>query len=236
MRVHRVPRPTGRPLAATPRIRAFGEAALMVDLGGGIDVAANARALAIAATVRDDADAGWGAPIPAYDSVLVPFDPDRLDPAEAETRLRACVANGAGRRSRGVGRGGFTASRSVMAVRMAPTSTLSPSRLGLCRRPGRGAARLGRVPRLRARLRTGLRLPRTVAGRADGATSGPAAASRAGRQRRHRRLADRHLSRVDTGRLASHRPDRRRPLGRAARPIRPFSRPATASASNPCSR
>ena len=65
----------------------------MVDLGGGIDVISNARALAIAATVRDDADAGWGAPIPAYDSVLVPFDPDRLDPAEAETRLRGCVAN-----------------------------------------------------------------------------------------------------------------------------------------------
>ena len=64
----------------------------MVELGGGIDVAANAMALAIAANIRDDADAGWGAPIPAYDSVLVPFDPDRLDPVEAEGRLRACIA------------------------------------------------------------------------------------------------------------------------------------------------
>ena len=66
----------------------------MVDLGGGIDAASNAMALAISANVRDGADAGWGAPIPAYDSVLVPFDPDRIEPAEAEARLRALVALG----------------------------------------------------------------------------------------------------------------------------------------------
>ena len=63
----------------------------MVDLGRGIDVAANALALAIAAAVRDDSASGWGPPIPAYDSVLVPFDPDRLDAADAEARLRARV-------------------------------------------------------------------------------------------------------------------------------------------------
>ena len=66
----------------------------MVDLGGGIDVVANARALTIASAVRADAEAGWGAPIPAYDSVLVPFDPDRLEPAEAQARLGALVARG----------------------------------------------------------------------------------------------------------------------------------------------
>jgi KipI family sensor histidine kinase inhibitor len=63
----------------------------MVDVGGGIDVAANVLALTIAAAVRADAKAGWGAPIPAYDSVLVPFDPDRLDATDAEARLRACL-------------------------------------------------------------------------------------------------------------------------------------------------
>ena len=52
----------------------------------------NALALAIATAVRAEVDAGWGAPIPAYDSVLVPFDPDRLDPIDAEARLWAYVA------------------------------------------------------------------------------------------------------------------------------------------------
>ncbi len=88
------PTPPGRIARGEPRIRAFGEAALLVDLGGGIDVAANARAVAVAAAVREDVDAGWGTPIPAYDSVLVPFDPDRLEPAEAGARLRALVALG----------------------------------------------------------------------------------------------------------------------------------------------
>ena len=64
----------------------------MVDVGGGIEAVANSVALAITAAVRDDVGAGWGVPVPAYDSVLVPFDPDRLEPAEAEARLRACIA------------------------------------------------------------------------------------------------------------------------------------------------
>jgi 5-oxoprolinase (ATP-hydrolysing) subunit B len=85
-------KPPGPTAGGEPRIRDFGEAALMVDLGGGIDVASNARALAIATAVRAEEEAGWGAPIPAYDSVLVPFDPERLDPVDAEARLRAYVA------------------------------------------------------------------------------------------------------------------------------------------------
>lgn len=76
-----------------PGIRAFGEAAWMVDLGGGIDATSNALALGIAQALRAEADAGWGDPVPGYDSVLVPFEPERLDPAAAERRLTQLVAD-----------------------------------------------------------------------------------------------------------------------------------------------
>lgn len=64
----------------------------MVDLGGGIDPASNALAVALASEVRGATEAGWGDPVPAYDSVLVPFDPERLDPLEAAQRLGAMLA------------------------------------------------------------------------------------------------------------------------------------------------
>lgn len=71
----------------TPAIRAFGEAALLVELGGGIDPGANAAALGLARAIRDDPATGWGAPLPSYDSVLVPFDPDVVDEGAARARL-----------------------------------------------------------------------------------------------------------------------------------------------------
>ncbi len=64
----------------------------MVDLGGGIDVRANAVALAIAAAVRDQAAPGWGDPVPAYDSVLVPFDPDLVEGEAVRRRLMKLLA------------------------------------------------------------------------------------------------------------------------------------------------
>ena len=63
----------------------------MVDIGGGIDPASNALALALASEVRGATEAGWGDPVPAYDSVLVPFDPERLDPQDAARRLEAML-------------------------------------------------------------------------------------------------------------------------------------------------
>lgn len=70
-------------------IEPFGERAFLVVLGGRISRVANARAHALAAAVRAEAADGvaWGRPVPAYKSVLVPFDPDRLDPERAEARL-----------------------------------------------------------------------------------------------------------------------------------------------------
>jgi KipI family sensor histidine kinase inhibitor len=78
-------------IASPPRILPFGDAALLVELGGGIDIDANRRAHAIADTVRADAGGPWGCPVPAYDTVLVPFDPLATSGEEAIERLAALV-------------------------------------------------------------------------------------------------------------------------------------------------
>jgi len=65
----------------------------MIEIGGGLDATANAQAHAIATIVREEAAAGWGNPIAAYDSVLVPFDPERIDAAAAERRLLRLAAS-----------------------------------------------------------------------------------------------------------------------------------------------
>jgi hypothetical protein len=184
----------------------------MVDLGGGIDVVSNAMALAIAARVRDDADTGWGAPIPAYDSVLVPFDPDRLDPAEAETRLRdssrgrwkAIVAHGREAAPIPVRYGGPDG----------PDLNAVAERVGLAA-PARSWTPLGRVPVFVLGFAPGF----GYLGRCQPSWWCHVGTSRGlvCRQAALPSPAGRPPSiRVDTGRLASHRPDRRRPLGRAA--------------------
>ncbi|MFI5291780.1 MAG: 5-oxoprolinase subunit PxpB [Candidatus Limnocylindrales bacterium] len=76
-----------------PRLRPFGEAAVMIELGGGIDLRSNATALAIADAVRGDAAGGWLTPLAAYDSVLVPFDPDRLEADLALERLAGIASD-----------------------------------------------------------------------------------------------------------------------------------------------
>jgi len=78
-----------------PRIRQFGEAALLAELGETFDesVAAWARALANE----------WehGPAMPAYTSVVVSFDPESLEPDIAERRLRDLLARGPVYSSRG---------------------------------------------------------------------------------------------------------------------------------------
>jgi KipI family sensor histidine kinase inhibitor len=76
-----------------PAIERFGEGAYLVVLGGGIGRATSARVHALAVAVRAEADDGiaWGNPVPAYESVLVPFDPDALDADAAADRLAALV-------------------------------------------------------------------------------------------------------------------------------------------------
>jgi KipI family sensor histidine kinase inhibitor len=80
---------------APPRIDPFGDAALLVTLGDEVDEALNERAHALARLVlrrRAAGDPPWGVPVPGYASVLVPFDPGRISPAEAEARLTDLLA------------------------------------------------------------------------------------------------------------------------------------------------
>src|SRR5439155_27368412 len=68
-----------------PWISPFGDGALLVELGDGIDDALAARARALA----DAWDAqGQGRAVPAYASVVVRFDPLRLAPAGAERKVK----------------------------------------------------------------------------------------------------------------------------------------------------
>lgn len=72
----------------TPRVTAFGESALFVELGDVFDesLAAWARALA------DE----WplGPAVPAYASVTATFDPEAVEPEVAERRMRDLVERG----------------------------------------------------------------------------------------------------------------------------------------------
>jgi len=76
--------------AAPVRIDPMGESAVLVTLGDTIDQVVNAWARALAAAV--DADAGLGRAVPAYASVLVPFDPLALSVAEASAAVARIVA------------------------------------------------------------------------------------------------------------------------------------------------
>src|SRR5207244_3709660 len=72
------------PVLSGARISAFGDGALLVELGDGIDdaLASRARALADAWDAR-----GEGRAVPAYASVVVRFDPLQLAPAAAEATV-----------------------------------------------------------------------------------------------------------------------------------------------------
>jgi KipI family sensor histidine kinase inhibitor len=76
-----------------PRIVHLGDAALLVELGGGIDLVANTRALSIAAAIRADGASPWGVPVPAYDTVLVPYDPLLVSGEEALDRLGVLIGS-----------------------------------------------------------------------------------------------------------------------------------------------
>ena len=91
----------------TAKVVPFGENAFLVVLGERISVPLNRRTHALDAAVRAELPAadGWGDPVPAYASLLVPFDPQRLDPDAAHERLEAVVA-ATGRLPPGPERGG----------------------------------------------------------------------------------------------------------------------------------
>ena len=72
------------------RIERFGEAALLVVLGDAVDPAVNARVHRLAAGLGSLAgkENGLRAPVPAYASLLVPFDPLMID----ESAVRDAIA------------------------------------------------------------------------------------------------------------------------------------------------
>lgn len=76
--------------AAPVRIDPMGESAILVTLGDAIDPVLSARARAVAGAV--DADARLGRAVPAYASVLVPFDPVLFSVADAAAVVAEVVA------------------------------------------------------------------------------------------------------------------------------------------------
>jgi KipI family sensor histidine kinase inhibitor len=84
-------------VATFPRIRPFGEAALLVELGEVVDLRLNARVHALAEAIialgdRDPALDRIGRPVPGYASVLVPFDPLATDRDALAAELRRLAA------------------------------------------------------------------------------------------------------------------------------------------------
>jgi inhibitor of KinA len=74
---------TGEP----PRIEALGDSALLVTFGDRIDRELNRRALRLAEAVEAIRNEGLGLPVPAYASVLVPFDPLSIEADRARTMI-----------------------------------------------------------------------------------------------------------------------------------------------------
>jgi KipI family sensor histidine kinase inhibitor len=79
--------------AAEPRIVPFGDAAVLIVLGEGVDPAVNRRVHRLAARVRELAatEPGFGPPVPAYASLLVPVDPIEPGAVVAAARLARLV-------------------------------------------------------------------------------------------------------------------------------------------------
>jgi KipI family sensor histidine kinase inhibitor len=77
--------------AFVPRIRALGDAAVLVELGTTLDLEINRRVRRLAAriAVATAREPGWGAPVPGACSVLVPVDPLVPGTFTASERLRA---------------------------------------------------------------------------------------------------------------------------------------------------
>ncbi|MFO1540243.1 MAG: 5-oxoprolinase subunit PxpB [Chloroflexota bacterium] len=79
-----------------PRVVPFGDLAVLACIGDAVDPALTARAHRLAARVRAERAAGrdgLGEPVPGFASVLVPFDPARIDADAARARVADLLAD-----------------------------------------------------------------------------------------------------------------------------------------------
>lgn len=85
-----------RPRPDTPTVRAFGDSAFLVVLGDRVDEGLNRQVHRLARELAERCSAaeGWAAPVPAYASLLLPYDPERLEASDAEERLRNAIDEG----------------------------------------------------------------------------------------------------------------------------------------------
>jgi KipI family sensor histidine kinase inhibitor len=74
------------------RVVALGDSAVLVELGATIDETLNARAIALAARMRDSGVIGITDVVPAYASLAVHFDPRVLALSEATDIVSRCAA------------------------------------------------------------------------------------------------------------------------------------------------
>lgn len=86
--------PPRTPTVEVPRTEQLGDGALLVTFGDTVDVDLNERAHRFAAAVDGlrATDGRFGRAIPAYASVLIPFDPVDVDPDEARTVVAGLLA------------------------------------------------------------------------------------------------------------------------------------------------
>jgi KipI family sensor histidine kinase inhibitor len=105
------------------RVVPFGDAALLVVLGEVIDERLNRRVHGLTAELaaRLRPEAGWERLVPAYASLLVPFDPWRLGSDEAHSTLTAALAEVGSAAGWGAG-----ATRPERADRLGPPGPRKP--------------------------------------------------------------------------------------------------------------
>lgn len=75
-------------------VRPFGDSAFLVALGDRVDEGLNLQVHQLARELAERCSGpdGWAAPVPAYASLLLPYDPEQLDATEAEHQLRTAMA------------------------------------------------------------------------------------------------------------------------------------------------
>lgn len=84
-----------RPSQPSPAIvRAFGDSAFLVILGDRVDERLNLQVHRLARELAERCSraGGWAAPVPAYASLLLAYDPEQLDATDAEHQLRTAIA------------------------------------------------------------------------------------------------------------------------------------------------